>query len=187
MKRIVMVALAATLAGGTLAPSRADKPAARPDQLEMKSQKMELKVEIPRLNVSEYHRPYVAMWIQNEKQESVANLAVWYQLKGTSEGAGTKWLPDLRQWWRRGGRDLEFPADGISGPSRPAGEHSLVIEEKKLSGLSKGRYTLQVEAAREVGGRELLEIPFNWPPEKPTTLEVAGKKELGKITLTINP
>ncbi|QDT55776.1 hypothetical protein Pan44_38240 [Caulifigura coniformis] len=187
MRRIVVVALMAVMAGATLRSSPAEEPKPKADELQMKSDKMELKVEIPQLNVSEYHRPYVAMWIQNEKQEVVTNLAVWYQLKGTTDGAGTKWLPDLRQWWRRSGRNIEFPADGISAPSRPVGEHTVTIDDQKLAKLSPGKYVLLVEAAREVGGRELLEIPFHWPGDKSVTYQVAGKKELGKITLTVKP
>ena len=71
-------------------------------------------IEIPRLKVSEYHRPYVAAWIQDENKKSVANIAVWYQMREGREGAGTKWLPDLRQWWRRSGRSLAMPVDGVS-------------------------------------------------------------------------
>ena len=63
--------------------------------------KLEATVEIPKLNVSEYHRPYVAVWVQDQNRNVVANLAVWYQMKKGNEGEGTKWLPDLRQWWRR--------------------------------------------------------------------------------------
>ena len=62
---------------------------------------LEINVEIPRINAAEYHRPYVAMWVEGADQKAVANLAVWYMTKDTKEGHGTKWLPDLRQWWRR--------------------------------------------------------------------------------------
>src|SRR5690606_11833339 len=42
-----------------------------------RAESLDLSVEIPRLNVSEYHRPYVAIWIRDEKHKVVANLAVW--------------------------------------------------------------------------------------------------------------
>ncbi|MEW4561461.1 DUF2271 domain-containing protein [Bremerella sp. JC770] len=150
---------------------------------------VEVSVEIPRLNVSEYHRPYVAVWIQDENRKVAANLAVWYQLDDKGSEVGTKWLPDLRQWWRRTGRSLEMPVDGISGATRPAGTHELEFSssDKKLAGLKPGQYTLVVEAAREVGGRELLEIPFAWPVEKPFKDEVRGKEELGSVRLTVTP
>ena len=57
-------------------------------------------VEIPSIPVAEYHKPYVAVWVEGADQTIAANLAVWYQVRGDH----TKWLPDLRQWWRRGGR-----------------------------------------------------------------------------------
>ena len=60
---------------------------------------LSLSVDIPQVQVAEYHRPYVAIWIEGADQTIAANLAVWYQVRGDH----TKWLPDLRQWWRRGG------------------------------------------------------------------------------------
>ena len=38
-------------------------------------------VDIPRMDVAEYHRPYVAVWIEREDRSVAANLAVWYQAK----------------------------------------------------------------------------------------------------------
>ncbi|MCO8124886.1 DUF2271 domain-containing protein [Stieleria sp. TO1_6] len=150
---------------------------------------MEVGVEIPRLNVSEYHRPYVAVWIQDGNRKVVANLAVWYQMKDSSEGAGTKWLPDLRQWWRRSGRSLDLPVDGVSSATRPAGKHklSLASDDQRLTKLKPGNYELIVEAAREVGGRELVEIPFTWPTDKSVTHKSKGESELGEVTLTLSP
>lgn len=147
----------------------------------------EVTIEIPRINVSEYHRPYVALWIQDKDNKEVANLSVWYQMTESQEGAGTKWLPDLRQWWRRSGRSLEMPVDGVSAATRPAGNHRLEFanSDARLAQLTPGAYTLMVEASREVGGRELVSIPFQWPAEKPQSGKAAGKKELGDVTLSI--
>ena len=85
---------------------------------------LSLSVEIPQLPVAEYHRPYVAIWIEGADQNIAANLAVWYQVRGDH----TKWLPDLRQWWRRGGRDLKVPVDGLTGATRPVGQHLLKFD-----------------------------------------------------------
>tara|TARA_R110002073_G_scaffold220878_1_gene381014 strand:+ start:12739 stop:13269 length:531 start_codon:yes stop_codon:yes gene_type:complete len=151
--------------------------------------KLEATVEIPKLNVSEYHRPYVAVWVQDQNRNVVANLAVWYQMKKGNEGEGTKWLPDLRQWWRRSGRSLELPVDGVTGATRPAGQHTLKFasNDKRLAELESGEYELIVEAAREVGGREMVQIPFSWPPAKATTHRASGETELGEVSLTLNP
>jgi len=145
-------------------------------------------VQVPALKVAEYHRPYVAIWVENQDQGVAANLAVWYQTKDGKE-PGTKWLPDLRQWWRRSGRDLALPVDGVSGATRPAGVHVLRFDGKKgaIAKLPPGKYTLVVEAVREVGGRELLKIPFTWPATTPQQLKAQGEHELGTVALELKP
>ncbi|MBV2209078.1 MAG: DUF2271 domain-containing protein [Thermomonas sp.] len=145
---------------------------------------LKLNVEIPRINAAEYHRPYVAIWVEGADGKAAANLAVWYQDKDTKEGHGTKWLPDLRQWWRKSGRTLKVPVDGITGPTRPVGKHAISFDEKHpaLAKLPAGHYTLVVETVREVGGRELLKIPFDWKG-KPSSGSAQGKTELGTVTL----
>lgn len=149
---------------------------------------LSVKIEIPRLTVSEYHRPYVAVWVERPDQSVSTNLAVWYDLK-LKENEGTKWLKDLRQWWRRSGRTMTMPADGISGATRQPGEHQLTFAAGKapLGDLPPGEYGLVVEAAREVGGRELLRVPFQWPPPAAKTAAVQGEHELGAVTLDVKP
>ncbi len=49
---------------------------------------MNISVELPKLEVAEYHRPYVAMWIEREDQSFVANMNVWYQQKRGGAGPG---------------------------------------------------------------------------------------------------
>ena len=150
---------------------------------------LDINVEIPRLNVAEYHRPYVAVWIEDGGQKSVANLSVWYQQTSNAEGHGTKWLPDLRQWWRKSGRTLQVPVDGVTGPTRPVGKHQLSFSDRQpqLRALPAGQYTLVVEAVREVGGRELLKIPFTWPAKAAQNGSAQGSSELGAVTLSIKP
>lgn len=145
---------------------------------------MSLSIEIPRLNVAEYHRPYVAAWVQNQETKEITNLAVWYQLD--KAGEGNKWLKDMRQWWRRSGRNIEMPADGFTGATKPPGTHK--VELKHIADdLAAGEYRLYVEAAREVGGRELLNVSFDWPVDKPQTLKAQGKTELDLVELTVSP
>src|SRR3954468_782911 len=38
-------------------------------------------VGIPRLSVAEYHKPYVAIWLERPDQSFVGNIAVWYDFK----------------------------------------------------------------------------------------------------------
>ena len=147
-----------------------------------------LKLELPRLTVAEYHRPYTAVWIERADQGFVSNLSVWYDQK-KKDNEGAKWLKDMRQWWRRSGRDQTMPIDGVSGATRPAGQHQLRFTDGKppLGTLAPGHYELVVEAAREVGGREAQRIAFDWPAKTPTHLSAKGSDELGQITLDLNP
>ena len=147
-----------------------------------------VKVNLPQLKVAEYHRPYVAIWIEQPNQQFVANLSVWYDLKKRDNG-GTKWLKDLRQWWRKSGRELAMPVDGVSGATRAVGEHSLVFKgtDAPLATLAAGSYQLLVEAAREAGGRELVRLPFDWPAKKNAQASVKGQEELGVVSLQLKP
>lgn len=145
-------------------------------------------IEIPRLNVVEYHRPYVSFWIENAGGDKVTNLAVWYDTK-LKDNEGNKWLKDMRQWWRKVGRELTLPADGVSSPTRAPGTHQISFDAKTspLKDLPAGEYQLIVEAAREVGGREILRIPFQWPPKETKKHDVKGEHEIGALGLTLNP
>jgi len=148
------------------------------------AQTLDLTVTIPKLSVAEYHRPYVAMWLEKEGV-TPRTIQVWYDVDKKG-GEGTKWLRDVRQWWRTSGRGMTFPADGVSGATRAPGVQKvrLVGGRAGMPVLTPGNYTLVVEAAREVGGRELVRLPFAW---NGTSATAAGKgsTELGGVSLTL--
>jgi hypothetical protein len=145
------------------------------------AQTIDVTVNIPRLKVAEYHRPYVAIWLEPTGGKA-RTLAVWYDYD-MKNGEGTKWLRDVRQWWRASGRAMTLPADGISGATRAPGPQTVSFGAAALGTLAPGQYTLVVEAAREVGGRELLRVPFAWPPKPGQTARAAGTSELGAVSV----
>jgi hypothetical protein len=194
---------------------------------------MNVAVELPRLDVAEYHRPYVAIWIEREDQSFVANLAVWYEekkgrgpdgasgrggqaggsdagggagggnargdgLSGPAAGSvaggggegGTKWLNELRTWWRKNGREQpSFPIDGVTGPTKPAGIQQLKFAGDKapLASLASGKYRVVVEAARENAGREVVRVPFEWPAKNAQSQSNKGTTELGTVAVNVSP
>ncbi|MDF3012775.1 MAG: hypothetical protein K0Q78_979 [Cellvibrio sp.] len=176
MRLSLFSCLSAALVLGTAAPAIASE--------------LTLSIELPVLDVAEYHEPYVALWIENEQGEAT-NLAVWYQLeeRGQKSDKGEEWLKDMRQWWRRIGRDIEMPVDGVSGATRAPGKHTVTFTEGNapLGKLKKGNYVFMVEAAREVGGREVVKIPFTWPAKNVVDQHANGSKELGEVKLTVTP
>jgi hypothetical protein len=149
---------------------------------------MEISIEIPKLEVAEYHKPYVAVWLEGPDRKVAANLAVWYDVANVKK-EGDKWLKDLRQWWRRAGRDLEVPADGLTSATRAPGSHTVNFDDAGalLKDLAAGEYELVVEAAREVGGREVLRIPVQWPPKEGMALSAKGEHELGAVIVKVKP
>jgi len=144
-------------------------------------------IQIPEMSVAEYHKPYVAVWIEGA-DKSITNLAVWYDVKA-KDNKGNEWLKDLRQWWRKIGRETTMPADGLSSATRAPGEHTLDFSgsNEPLKNLKPGQYTLVVEAAREVGGRELLKVPFTWPAASAASGSAQGTTELGAVKLELKP
>jgi hypothetical protein len=147
-----------------------------------------VKFDIPQLNVAEYHRPYVAVWLERGDNAFVSNLAVLYDVK-KKDNAGTKWVKDLRTWWRKSGREVDLPMDGVSGATRAAGEQKLSFGAARTNfdKLPAGDYQLVLEAAREAGGRELVRVPFKLPLKGKLAASATGKEELGAVSLQITP
>jgi hypothetical protein len=148
------------------------------------AQTVNVSITVPRMTVAEYHRPYVAIWLEKEGA-AAKTLSVWYDYD-MKKGEGTKWLRDVRQWWRVSGRTMTFPADGVTGATRAPGEQKIAFTAGKgpLGAIAPGNYTLVVEAAREVGGRELVRLPFAWPPKPGAVVKAAGTSELGAVSLS---
>jgi hypothetical protein len=149
---------------------------------------IEVDIELPRIDVSDYRRPYVAAWLERPDNSVAANLAVWYDVK-MRNAEGAKWLKDMRLWWRRSGRDLEQPIDGVTAATRNPGMHKLSFTEGQtpLGKLAAGEYRLVVEASREHGGREVVTVPLQWPPASAARNEARGEHELGTIAVKLKP
>lgn len=143
---------------------------------------LQVTVEIPRIASASYHRPYVALWIEREDQTNARTLAVWYD-QALPNGEGKDWLKDLRTWWRKGGRAMAMPADGVSGPTKAPGRQTVTIPGARLRDLPAGQYTLVAEAARELGGREVVRVPFRWGA--PNTGAASGSTELGAVRVAV--
>ncbi|MEL7198512.1 MAG: DUF2271 domain-containing protein [Pseudomonadota bacterium] len=135
--------------------------------------------ELPKLKVKTYHKPYTAIWIEDTKGKQIKVYRVFYD----QSNIGKRWLPDLKTWWRRGGRAMTMPVSGVSRPSRGPGQYKVNLGS--LSSLPAGKYSFVVEAAREKGGREIVKVPFTLSRGKAASGSAAGSSELGKVTVSI--
>lgn len=144
-----------------------------------------VEIEVPRLQSAEYHAPYVAVWLESADQTAVGTLSVWYDID-LRNNEGLTWLADMRTWWRKTGRTMTLPADGISGATRAPGRHSITFRADNpiLRNLPAGDYTIAVEAARELGGREIVRVPIRWGGGA-ANAAAQGSTELGAINVTI--
>lgn len=133
-------------------------------------------VTVPKVNVAEYHKPYVVGWLEPASGGDARTVFVWYDVKKGGREPGTKWLADLRTWWRKGGRSLNLPADGVSGATRAPGTYQVPLP----ANLPAGQYVFKVEAARETGGREIVSVPITVPNPRGSA---TGGTELGAVTI----
>lgn len=142
--------------------------------------------ELPTIRTAAYHRPYVAVWIEQDDEATTAvrTIALWYEAGETARGDGTgeDYLKDLRLWWREGGRSMTLPISGITGPTQAPG--AKTVRMRGLAGLPAGRYNVVVEAAREQGGREVVRVPFTWGGAA-NTARAAGTTELGAVSVAV--
>lgn len=145
-------------------------------QVQAQTVKADISVQLPVIETSQYHRPYVAVWVENEQQQPVKLIALWVQKPD--------WLKDLRRFWRKIGRSNTALVDGVSGATRKAGTYVLQWDGLDDDGkpLSAGNYTLLVEAAREQGGRTLAKNSFSLPVSN-QQIHINANGELGDISL----
>ena len=100
--------------------------------------------------------------------------------------------PRRTEAWQRLASDLDrdklalisttIPLDAVI--EQPLDGHPGVVVDAKAG---RGVRHRVMEAAREVGGRELLRLPFTWPPKQAANQSVQGSSELGQITLQLTP
>ncbi len=100
-----------------------------------------------------FRRPFVAIWVEDAKKNTVRNLALWFNKP--------RWLPDLKVWYKsnylnitNSGKDVE----SISSATRPPGKYTIKWDMRDDNGnpVPPGKYTVYIEAAREHGTYQLM-------------------------------
>jgi len=135
---------------------------------------------IPRVEARPYHRPYVAVWLEDDARNGVKTFLVWHEQED--------WLKDLRRWWRKMGRDATPPFDGVSGATPKPGDYKLSLQTVDMKGvpLKAGTYTLHLEVVREKGGREYFVQEIQLGGHTPQTYTLKGDVEIGQIVISIH-
>lgn len=139
-----------------------------------------IELNVPQIADARARRPYVAVWIEDADHFPVRTLSLWMQK--------TRWLPELKQWYRDDQiRNLSEGTDisgTVSSATRPAGKYSLKWDGKDNQGklVKAGNYTVVIEAAREHGGYQIerKSISFTGKPDQAT---LAAGQEMGSVVL----
>ena len=143
-------------------------------------------VDVPTIRTAAYHRPYVAVWIEQPDQTAVRTVALWYEAGATArgDGDGEQYLKDIRTWWRKIGRTTTLPIAGATGPTRAPGRQTVSVAGARLASLPAGTYNIVVKAAREQGGREIVRVPFTWGGAA-NSASATGTSELGAVRVAV--
>jgi len=145
----------------------------------LSAQQLSVSIEIPVIDTTPYHRPYVAVWIETPKRKGVHTLAFWQEQ--------SDWYKDLRQWWRKIGRINSPNYDAMTSATKKAGTYQLFWDGNLVTGetVSAGKYVVHIEAVREQGSREYLRQVITLGNNKTQHYQLQGKTELGSIKISI--
>ncbi|MGC3982507.1 MAG: DUF2271 domain-containing protein [Steroidobacteraceae bacterium] len=137
---------------------------------------LNVKVQLPEIQTTQYLRPYLAVWIEKADDTYVSTLSLWHMVKDKRGGEltkGDRYLNTLRSWWKQSGTTSQMPINGLSSATRAPGEHELIFTQGKapLNTLAPGKYQLVFEAAREVKGPRPEGAAAGQPQQRPEGAE----------------
>lgn len=136
-----------------------------------------IKLELPKPEHGPYHRPYVAVWVEDAKEQPVRLLEIWREKPD--------WIKDLRRFWRKTGRSDQALVDAKTGATKGPGQYSLNWDGLDNAGkaVAPGQYQLVLEAAREHGGRNLVKQAFQWDGSA-IDIQIKAGSEIGAVHLS---
>lgn len=137
--------------------------------------------EIAQPDGGRYHRPYVAVWIEDESGHPVRTLSAWVN----TSGRGPRYIRELRRWFSAanderdaGGPDLVAT---MSGATRLPGAYTVTWNGRDDRGnvVPQGTYRVLIEAAREHGTYQLMQQDLMLS-SKPVSASLEGNTEIGR-------
>jgi hypothetical protein len=138
-------------------------------------------LEIAAQQGSRYHRPYVAVWVEDAGGRPVRTLSVWVN----TSGRGPRYIRELRRWFSMersqedaGGPDLVAT---VSSATRLPGQYTVTWNGRDDRGtvVDQGSYRLVIEAAREHGSYQLMQQDLTLGA-KPVAADLGSNEEIGR-------
>ena len=128
-----------------------------------------------------YHRPYVAVWVEDTAGRPVRTLSVWVN----TSGRGPRYIRELRRWFsaerdqeNAGGPDLVAT---VSSATRLPGQYTMTWDGRDDRGkpVEQGTYRIIIEAAREHGSYQLMQQQLTLAT-KPVAADLPGNEEIAR-------
>lgn len=144
---------------------------------------LSIDLTVPAINASPYHRPFVAVWLEDVNRNPIKTLAVWYD--------DETWLKDIRQWWRKLGRKLHNSQglDGLSGATQKPGNYSIVWDGRDNTGkkVKFNEVLLNIEMVREEGDRTYIRQSVILTKDTAgSTITIPADGEIGQATIQLS-
>ncbi len=136
-----------------------------------------------------YHRPYVAVWLEDKDGFPVKTSVLWLQ----TTGPGPRWHRDLTKWYSNDQMrklvDQKELIGTISGATRGAGEYETRFDGTDNDGkpLKPGKYALCLEAAREHGTHHFVREAIEWGDKPIAKKDLKGGTEFSAISYRFDP
>ena len=136
-------------------------------------------LEIAAQEGARYHRPYVAVWVEDADGKEVRTLSAWLN----TNGRGPRYIRELRRWSRAendqrqsGGPDLVAT---VSSATRLPGRYTVTWDGRDEKGrpVDQGTYRVVIEAAREHGTYGVMQEEMTFGT-KPAAVDLQGNTEI---------
>jgi len=128
-----------------------------------------------------YHRPYVAVWVEDANGKPVRTLSAWVN----TSGRGPRYIRELRRWFSMerdqqdaGGPDL---ISTVSSATRLPGQYTVTWNGRDDRGnvVDQGAYRVLIEAAREHGSYQLMQQDLALGA-RPVAADLGSNEEIGR-------
>jgi thiamine biosynthesis lipoprotein len=133
-----------------------------------KKYEVSINLELAQIEGMRVHRPFVAVWVTDADKKPVRNIALWFNKP--------RWLRDMRSWYEVYNDAFTAGNSSISSTTsatRAPGKYTLKWDGKDDKGeyVKAGKYTINVEVAREHGTHQLYSQEMEFKKAEVVTLE----------------
>ena len=137
-----------------------------------------INLELATIEGMRVRRPFVAVWVVDEKKSPLRQVALWYNKP--------RWLNEMRYWYSTYYDKFSTGAGNISSTTsatRSPGKYTLKWDGKDDDGnyVKQGKYTMYIEVAREHGTHQLITQEFD--VRKQTHFDLTANTEVASASL----